>query len=222
MSIELHLPRGPTVGLTLSPDRWGTGETLPVVGAVEAAGGKRPRASHIEAVDKRHVTKMMEQLQQGYVTSVAATAGCTLEVVQGDIWGYDVRFVRPPRSHLDEESMLLAQLKCTTQITPDPAKDYFSYQFTKRQYFDHLVKPRSYPKAILVVMTTPTRQADWTDVSHEGLVTKRCCYWAHLEGIQADPSVKKPSVRIPTKNRLDAVALTKIMEKLDRGEPLND
>ncbi|MEU5795245.1 DUF4365 domain-containing protein [Streptomyces sp. NPDC047813] len=193
-----------------------------MVRAIEPAGERKPRASHIEAVDSRHVTQMMEQLQQGYIKSVAATAGLAVEVVPVDVYGYDVRLIRPPRDHTDEESAVLAQLKCTTQIVPDPTREFFSYQFTKRQYFDHLAKARKYPKAILIVMTAPQRQADWTEVTHDGLWTKRSCYWVSLEGTQADPSVKKPTVRIPTKNRVDADALTNILDKIDRGESLND
>ncbi|MET9873349.1 DUF4365 domain-containing protein [Actinacidiphila glaucinigra] len=165
---------------------------------------------------------MMELLQRGYVTSVAATAGCTTEIVANDKWGIDVQFVRPPLSAAQSESMLFAQLKSTTQITPDPKKDFFSYQFTKRQYFDHMVKLRSYPKAVLIVMTVPQKQLEWTEVSHDGLLTKRACYWVHLEGQTAGSNVSRPTVRIPTKNVFDAFALTDILDKVDRGDSLHD
>ncbi|MFC0846111.1 DUF4365 domain-containing protein [Streptomyces noboritoensis] len=193
-----------------------------MVKATEPTDGRQPRASHIEAVDMRYVTQMMEQLQQGYIKSVAATAGLAVEIVPVDVYGYDVRLIRPPSDPLDEEAAVLAQLKCTTQIIPDQSREYFSYQFTKRQYFDHLVKPRKYPKAILIVMTAPPRQAEWTEVTHGGLWTRRSCFWVSLEGAQADPSIRKPSVRIPIKNRVDAESLTKILAKIDRGESLND
>jgi len=186
-----------------------------------ADGLKKPRQRHIEAVDDQTVTDMMELLQQGYITSVAATAGCTVEIIRNDKWGIDAQFVRPPLTALEQESMLYAQLKCTTQTTPDPEKDFFSYQFTKRQYFDHMAKVRGYPKAILIVMTAPRRQHEWTEVSHSGLLTKRCCYWVHLEGMEVDPKVARPTVRIPTKNMFDAYALNDIIDKLDRGESLH-
>ncbi|MFC9326529.1 DUF4365 domain-containing protein [Kitasatospora sp. NPDC057015] len=164
---------------------------------------------------------MMELLQLGYVTSVAATAGCTIERVTADLWGMDVAFVRPPATPLEEEVMLLAQLKCTTQTTPDPAKETFSYQFTKRQYFDHLVKPRRNFKSVLIVMTAPAVQADWTEATHGGLLTRRACYWKHLEGLKAEESVQKPSVRISTSDIFDAQTLIKLMDRVDRGDPLH-
>lgn len=198
-----------------------SGGGLPVVELVGAGGIGRPRTSHIEAVDPLTVTDMMEQLQQGYMASVAATAGCTMELVSKDKWGVDLQLIRPPRTVLEEETMVLAQLKCTTQTVPDPAKEFFSYQFTKRQYFDHLAKRRGYLKAILIVMTTSPRQREWTEASHSGLVTRRGCYWAYLEGMEVSPEVKKPTVRIPIKNLMDAAALTTILDRADRGESLN-
>ncbi|QXE35907.1 DUF4365 domain-containing protein [Streptomyces sp. GMY02] len=190
--------------------------------ATEPAEGRKPRASHIEAVDMRHVTQMMEQLQQGYIKSVAATAGMVVEVVPVDVYGYDVRLIRPSSDPRIDESAVLAQLKCTTQIVPDQSREHFSYQFTKRQYFDHLARSRRYPKAILIVMTVPPRQAEWTEVTHDGLWTRRSCFWVSLEGVEIDPSVKKPTVHIPTKNRVDAESLSEILDKIDRGEPLNE
>ncbi len=197
------------------------GGELPVAELVDAGGVGRQRTNHIEAVDPTTVTDMMEQLQQGYMASVAATAGCTMELISKDKWGVDAQLIRPPRSALDQETMIFAQLKCTTQTVPDPTKEFFSYQFSKRQYFDHMVKIRSYPKAILIVMTVPQQQREWTQVTHDGLWTRRCCYWAYLEGVEAKEGVQKPSVRIPTKNIMDASALGEILDKVDRGESLN-
>ncbi|MGW4894429.1 DUF4365 domain-containing protein [Kitasatospora sp. NPDC004240] len=189
--------------------------------ASKAGSTRKPRESHIQAIDPKTVTDMMELLQLGYVTSVAATAGCTIERVGADLWGMDVTFVRPPATPLEEEVMLLAQLKCTTQLVPDATKDTFSYQFTKRQYFDHLAKPRRNFKSILVVMTAPTTQAEWTEATHSGLLTRRACYWKHLEGMQVDPGVKKPSIRISTSDIFDAQTLIKLMDRVDRGDPLH-
>ncbi|MEU2425334.1 DUF4365 domain-containing protein [Streptomyces sp. NPDC007851] len=193
-----------------------------MVELVDAAGASEPRRSNIEPVDPLTFTGMMEQLQEGYVASVAATAGCTMETVDKDYWGADVQLIRPPRSALEEESMVFAQLKSTTTTCPDGSKDFFSYQFTKRKYFDHMVKPRKNNKAILIVMTMSPRQADWTTANHDGLLTRRSCYWAYLEGVQAPSHVQKPTVRIPTKNLLDAKSLNSILDRIDRGESLHE
>jgi hypothetical protein len=47
----------------------------------------------------------MEQLQEGYVASIAATAGCVMNPVARDVYGMDVMFIRT-RSSDEEESGL--------------------------------------------------------------------------------------------------------------------
>ncbi|MFJ9605464.1 DUF4365 domain-containing protein [Kitasatospora sp. NPDC101176] len=165
---------------------------------------------------------MMEELQIGLVTSVAATAGCLVERVGKDLFGMDVRFIRPPTTPLEEEVHLLAQLKSTTQTVPDPAKGWFSYQFSKRAYLEQLAKPRRNYKSILIVMTMPQNQAEWTEVTHEGLLIRRASYWRHLEGVEVSPTVDKPSVRLSTSDIFDAPTLIKLMDRVDREEKLHD
>lgn len=182
----------------------------------------RSRQQHIEAVDPKIVTEMMEQLQEGYLSSVAATAGCSIQIIDKDIWGMDVQIIRAPKDPSEQESIFFAQLKSTTQVIPNPEKDHFSYQFTKRQYFEHLTKARSSIKAILIVMTMSPRQLEWTTVDHPGLLTKRCCYWAYLEGADPKTGIAKPTVHIPTKNIFDAYAIINIFDKLERGQSLDE
>ncbi|OEV11097.1 DUF4365 domain-containing protein [Streptomyces nanshensis] len=193
-----------------------------MVGLLDGTGAEEPRRSNIEPVDPKTFTGMMEQLQEGYIASVAATVGCTIQTITKDYSGTDLHLIRPPRTALEEETMVYAQLKSTTTIYPDAGKDFFSYQFTKRQYFDHMVKPRKLIKAILIVMTMSPRQADWTTADHEGLLTRRSCYWACLEGVEAPSHVQKPTVRIPTKNLLDARSLSSILDRIERGESLHE
>ncbi len=179
------------------------------------------RVSRIEAVNDDTFTACMEQLQEGYVASVAATAGCAMEHVRRDIYGMDALLVRPAAEPGKQEVSVFAQLKNTTTVLPDPDKDTFSYQLKKREYFDRLAMDRKDPQAILIVMATSYRQADWTDASHARLEVRHCCYWVSLKGVTAREGVESPSVRIPTSNIFDAVALTTILDKLDRGEALN-
>jgi hypothetical protein len=161
----------------------------------------------------------MEQLQEGYVAAVAATAGCLLETVKRDVWGVDIQIVRPMGS-LIQEQMIFAQLKNTTTFKPDPSKANFSYQFRARQHLEHLTKPRSRPKAILLVMVTRPDQSLWTSGDHDTLTVAHCCYWANLEGQSIKEGVQKPSVQVPTGNQFTAEALLAMFDRLDKGEPL--
>ncbi|MGW9308826.1 DUF4365 domain-containing protein [Saccharomonospora azurea] len=178
------------------------------------------REMKIKPVIDRTFTDCMEQLQEGYVCAVAATAGCTVEALRRDLFGGDLLITRDGKTAHDQEVSLLLQLKNTTTVRPDPDKETFSYQLKKREYFDRLAAPRKHPKLLLVVMTTSPNQTEWTKGTHDSLEVQYCCYWRSLEGEQAADGVQKPTVRIPTRNVFDAVALTDILDRLDRGEEL--
>ncbi|MFE2868075.1 DUF4365 domain-containing protein [Embleya sp. NPDC059259] len=195
---------------------------VPMVAADDDDGSAEPRADGAGMkINPRVHTMLMEQLQRGYIQSVAATAGCTVETVGTDAFGMDAFLIRPPQRAPDEEVMFLAQFKCTSQFVPDPTKESFGYQFTKRAYFDKLVTRRRDLKSILIVMTVPKDQSQWTEASHEGLLTRRTNYWVHLEGLVVDPQIQRPTVRIPTANVFDSESLIKLMDRVDRGESLN-
>jgi hypothetical protein len=162
---------------------------------------------------------MMEQLQESYVSCVAATAGCLFSKVERDIIGFDVMLIRPSMDPKEQEVSVYVQLKSSTIIRPDLSKDYFSYQLKKRDYFDRLSTKRKDPKALLIVMTCPPRQAEWTKATHDRLELSHCCYWVCLEGQESD--AEYPSIRIPTANMFDAVSLTDILNRLDRGDSLD-
>jgi hypothetical protein len=175
----------------------------------------------LQPVDARTVTECMEQLQEGYIASVAATAGCLMEPVRRDLYGVDARLIRPYPPP-QEETTLGVQLKSTTKIRPDMTKETFSYQIKKRQYFDQLSEPRTTMKIVLVVMAVHREQPSWTKGDHDYLRLYYCCYWRSLEGEQVPADVAAPTVKIPTRNVFDAPALASILDRIKRGESLND
>ncbi|MEW2518612.1 DUF4365 domain-containing protein [Actinacidiphila alni] len=163
----------------------------------------------------------MEQLQEGYVQSVAATAGCLFIRQERDMFGMDAMLVRPSATPSGEETSFYVQLKSTTMISPSAAAEDFTYRFNKREYMTRLAALRRTVKAVLIVMAVPPGQADWTDVQPSHLAVKQACYWICLEGYEV-PDIQKPSIKIPTINLFDARALTAIMGRIERGEPLRD
>lgn len=180
--------------------------------APEATAGIVPVVAHT-------FTAMMEQLQEGYVASVAAAAGCSVEFIRRDLYLVDALIIRSIDKEKQEVS-LFAQLKNTTSIKPDPGKPSFSYQFKNRKHLERLTMQRKDPKMILLVMTSHPAQAEWTHCDHESLAVRGCCYWVSLEGRTVGATVKYPSLSVPTANVFDSQALTMIMDKLDRGEAL--
>lgn len=181
----------------------------------------KPRRRLVHPLDPKTFTDCMEQLQEGYVATVASTAACSMQPVRRDTYGMDVLLVRPASPGVEEISVY-AQLKSTTTLKIDPAKRDFPYKFKKREYFDQLAVSRiKGPKAILIVMATSPWQARWTASSHTELQVQHCCYWVSLEGWTVPPGVQSPTVRVPTQNIFDATTLTDILDRLDRGETIS-
>lgn len=173
--------------------------------------------NRIQPVSNQTFTRCMEQLQEGYVFSVAATAGCLVERVERDVYGLDVLFVRPRGPGLEEVS-LYAQLKATSTLEPSPQRPSFGYQFKQRVHFDRLTAKRSTIKAVLLVMIAHPDQSRWSSGDHQSLSLRRCCYWANIEGQES--SAQSPTVRIPTDQVFSASALTRLLDRVERGEPL--
>src|SRR4051794_30677432 len=89
------------------------------------------------AVNALTGTVCMEQLQEGYVASVAATAGCLFNKLERDVYGFDVLLV-DKKDPSQQESSLYVQLKCTTSTRPDPTAADFGFRLKKREYFERL------------------------------------------------------------------------------------
>lgn len=183
----------------------------------------RPAEHGVVPVRADSHTRCMEQLQLGYVAAVAATAGCQIEVHRVDDLLCDVEFVRKSEANSLLEISVRAQLKCTTQVRPDPEEETFPYRFSDRRHFDRLAVVRGInPKMILLVMATHPRQELWTAAGHDSLEMLHCCYWVSLEGVSVAASIQQPTIRVPTRQIFDADALAGILKRLDHGEALRD
>lgn len=158
-----------------TPPDYRNTRTRPILAVNEDATGRVGHRLHpeesklVKAVIENTFTDCMEQLQEGYVASVAATAGCSMNPISRDTYGMDVLLVRLGSNGGEEVSIYL-QLKNTTTIKPDPSKQHFSYQFKKRRYLEQLVLPRTTIKAFLVVMATKPDQRMWTTATHDQLL----------------------------------------------------
>jgi hypothetical protein len=177
-----------------------------------------PQREEIVAVNRDTFTTLMEQLQESLVAAVAATAGCSAERIGRDIYGFDMLLVRPSAVGSQEASLYL-QLKSTTLDRPDPAVGHFRYRFHHRAHCERLTRPRTSPKALLLVMLVPRRQPEWTSTSHSHSAVRHACYWVNLEGDPVPPG-ERPGVRVPTANIFDATALTRLLDHVDEGRPL--
>jgi hypothetical protein len=93
----------------------------------------QPAVTWAGTVISHSFTAMMEQRQEGYVASIAASAGRAVEFTRHDLYGLDALIIRQIDQSREEVSAKTT-LKNTTLIKPDPVKPDFSYQFQKREH----------------------------------------------------------------------------------------
>lgn len=167
----------------------------------------------------RLFTTVMEQLQEGYVAAVAASAGVVAEFRKRDVHKYDVELSRQDDVSIEEVAVRV-QLKSTTQIKPNPAGLDVPFRFKTREDFGSLAMNRTTQPHILVVMVVGKDQGMWTRAGHDELAVSHCCYWMSLSGQVAPASPQRPVVHVPTANIFDAAALTDILDRIERGDPL--
>lgn len=173
--------------------------------------------SNLTKVVERTFTDAMEQLQEGYVSAVAATCGVAAQWPPRDYFKYDVELVRQPDTAIEDVSVR-AQMKSTTGIIVPTGASHFSYQFKKRAAFDSLVMHRNGPKHILLLMVIHQDQNRWTYSHHRAMLLRHCCYWLNMEGMTS--TAQQPTVSVPTANVFNAAALTGILDRIEGGQPI--
>ncbi len=172
----------------------------------------------VKVVARTH-TQAMEQLQEGYVQAVAATAGVIAEFRRRDLHKYDVELTRQPDVS-NEEAAVRLQLKATTTSRPRVGATHLSFTLKSTKDLESLAMERTTIKHILVVMVVGADQHDWTEATHEGLTTRHCCYWVNLEGASVPQGVASPTVHVPLSQVFDAEALNAILDRVEKGEPI--
>lgn len=159
----------------------------------------------------------MEQLQIGYVEAVAATAGCTMNIMYRDAFRLDALIVR--HRHDADETHLWVQLKNTTTVKPGAEGD-FVFAFKSERQIDRLRRPAGGTPTLLVVMVSHPDQRQWTQGTHEALTLRHCCYWKSVATADPAETDSRLSVRVDRANVFDAEGLLQIMDQIERGEPL--
>ena len=73
---------------------------------------------------------------------------------------------------------------------------------------------------ILVLLVLPEDESEWTTVTDENLILRRCAYWLSLKGRDAVDNQSKVRINIPRENVFSDRALRDIMSRRDSGEEL--
>lgn len=168
-------------------------------------------------VHQNTFTILMEQLQIGYVEAIAATAGCTMNIMHRDTFRLDALIVRH-RDNFDE-THLWVQLKSTTK-TPPATEGDFVFPFKNQEQLDRLRRPAGGSPTILVVMVSHPEQSKWTEGSHDSLTLRHCCYWKSVADAEPQETRSELSVKMRRCQVFDAPGLLGIMDRIERGESL--
>ena len=153
-----------------------------------------------------------EALSKAYALAVAAAAGYTTAVHDYDRSGIDL--LVQGGGYLSP--MLALQLKATISLRPLRATDgsVFSFQL-KAENYESLRLPTQIPR-LLVVLDLPAEEGEWTTVTTEELVLRRCAYWLSLNGFPESARVR-PTVHIPKSQVFDVPGLQGLMERSRNG-----
>lgn len=164
------------------------------------------------------VSARQETLQIGYLHAVAAAAGCTLASPHPDVTATDWILEHPSSAHVDDPvAMLKVQLKATYQVKPSDLnnRSFFSFDLKNAQ-LEKLNTSKPTVNKILVVMLTPPSADDWLVANSDEMLVRHCAYWVNLAG-KAVTGKSETSVRVPTTNTFDDLALCGIMARIGQG-----
>lgn len=162
------------------------------------------------------------ELSYAYLHAVASRAGfaCEYSGRHLDGAGVDAQ-VHEDGRRLAPDSRLLAfsihvQLKATRQPPAEQA-GRFSFSLPVRQY-DRLSSPLLGVPRLLVVLLLPERPLEWLQFSPDGLISRRCAYWASLFGAPDSANEATQTVHVPFAQVLSPDGLLAVMARFSRLE----
>lgn len=167
------------------------------------------------------MTDMMEAFQESYVRGVAAAAGCVVGAPEIDE-GVDVTLTHTAGIHLrgDNKAHLEVQMKSSADGPIEKGK-FVSASLSRARYDEFRAEDVAVHK-IIVVLHMPADQADWLTVGPDALHLRHRAYWVSIRGFapMSDPGAASTTVRAPTSQIFDDIALCQIMQRIgQRGAP---
>lgn len=160
-------------------------------------------------------TEFMEQLQIAYVNAVCAAAGCVPSTPYIDE-GIDIQVSHTHKDHSsipEHKARLELQLKSTSS----PPRDGLISATMSAQRFEEFSIPKPSVNRLVVIMAMPPEQKLWVHAQEERLAIHHCAYWVNLAG-HTYHGGKSVTVKAPTSQVFDDLALCRIMELIGRGE----
>ncbi len=160
-----------------------------------------------------------EALCRAYIQAIAARCGLGTSFRDFD-YGIDVTLHsinRRGRRLIESGFKVDIQAKSTT--ARNLTDTVVMYDLDAKAY-DDLRDPEVGCPRILAVPLLPDEESSWTEHTEEGLLIRHAAYWMSLRGAGAVDNRKTVRVAIPRANLLTPDALSAIMNRVRRREPL--
>lgn len=164
-------------------------------------------------------THRQESLSRAYIQAIASRCGLNCSFRDFD-YGIDVTvhlIQRRGNRYVETGFNLDIQAKSTFGATMTNTD--VLYDMEVKTYND-LRDPDVGTPRILVLLVQPEPETDWTGMTEDELMLRRCAYWLSLRGRAETTNTATIRVSIPRTNRFSIEALQGIMERVRNGEEL--
>jgi hypothetical protein len=162
-------------------------------------------------------THRQESLSRAYIQAIASRCGLNCSFRDFD-YGIDVTvhlIQRRENRYVESGFNLDIQAKSTFNATLNGTHVVYDME---AKTFNDLREPDVGTPRILVLLVQPEIENDWTGMTENELMLRRCAYWLSLKG--REPTTNKETIRvsIPRTNLFSVEALQGIMTRLRNGE----
>lgn len=161
-----------------------------------------------------------EALSRAYIHAVAGRCGLLCSTRDYD-YGIDTTLHSidrgPDERYYETGFNLDIQAKSTTLAAETPTA--IGYDLEVRAY-DHLRDANAGTPRILVLLVVPADEPAWVEQTEDHLLLRKCAYWLSLRGMGPTTNTRTLRVSIPRGQVFSAEALSNLMGRIRKGEPL--
>jgi hypothetical protein len=165
----------------------------------------------------KRITDLMEAFQDAYLRGILAAAGCVVVGKPEIDEGVDLMLSHRSITHADDEfAFLQVQLKSSAEGPVEDGK--FVKTILSKDRFNTFRNPNPSVHRIVVILHLPEDQKDWLQVDKKvnAMLLHHRAYWVSVEG-QPVATTESVTVKAPTSQVFDDLALCKIMSRIGQG-----
>lgn len=156
-------------------------------------------------ITEQHI---QEGLSRSYIQAVSGAAGVNLAAEREFDYGFDgtLRQVTLRGTRRVENGVSLDfQLKCTKNWSI--SNDFVVYDLESKTYNDIVTRDPLATGVMLILMCLPKDVASWVNISEDGLMLQKCCYFFTPAGQPVKNEKSKKRIKIPRVNILSSNAI---------------